>query len=144
MNQVANNLLAGSCMTDCINKGTGTSECSNICYPLNEGTNEITNPALGSLTNQSGISFFQDVIPRFVTLGIIIGALIFFFMLITGAISWISSGGDKQSLETARSKITNALVGLVILFALFAAIKLIERFFGISILSLDIASLIIR
>lgn len=140
-----NNLLADTgCMTNCINSGTGTSECANICYPLNPGTNEITNPALGSLTNQTGVSFFQSLLPRIVTLGLIIGVLIFFFTLIMGAIQWISSGGDKQSLEAARGKISNALIGLVILFAAFAIIKLIERFFGIPILTLDIGRLIIQ
>lgn len=143
---MTNNLLAAGsdCMTECINGGTGTSECSNICYPLNPGTNEITNPALGSLTNQSGVSFLQKLLPALVTMGLIIGALVFVFMLITGAIAWISSGGDKQSLESARGKITSALVGLVILLAVFAIIKLIEVFFGISILALDIGSLIIE
>ena len=141
-----NNLLAAgsSCMTDCINNGTGTSECADKCYPLNAGTNEITNPALGKLTNQTGVSFFQNLLPRLVTLGFIAGVLIFFFMLVMGAIQWISSGGDKQGLEAARGRITNALVGLIILFAAFAIVKLIESFFGISILTLDIASLIIQ
>ena len=143
---MTNNLLAAgsNCMTECINKGTGTSECSNICYPLNPGTNEITNPALGSLTNQTGVSFFSKIVPKFVVLALIAGALIFFFMLVTGAIQWISSGGDKQALEGARGKISNALIGLVILFALFAIVKLIERFFGISILTLDIGKLVIQ
>lgn len=145
-NTLTNNVLAAgsSCMTDCINNGTGTSECSNICYPLNPGTNEITNPVLGPLTNQSGISFFQKLITSLVTLGLIVGALIFFFTLVMGAIQWISSGGDKQALESARGKITNALVGIVILFAVFAIVKLIEYFFGISILTLDISKLIIQ
>ena len=143
---MTNNLLAAgsSCMTNCINKGTGTSECANICYPLNVGTNEITNPALGSLTNQTGVSFFQSLLPRIVTIGLIAGVLIFFFTLVMGAIQWISSGGDKQALEGARGKISNALIGLVILFAAFAIIKLIERFFGISILTLDIGKLVIQ
>lgn len=64
-------------------------------------------------------------------------------MLTTGAISWIASGGDKQSLETAKSKITNALVGIIILFSAFAVVKFIESFFGISILTLDIDALVI-
>lgn len=108
----------------------------------------INNPILGNLGNSgggvSGVLFFQKLISSLVTVALIIGSLVFFFTLVTGAIQWISSGGDKQSLETAKSKISNALIGLVILFAVFAIIKLIESFFHISILTLDIGSLVIK
>lgn len=104
----------------------------------------ITNPALGSLGNQTGESFFSKALPAGIGLAFIIGTIIFFAMLIMGAISWISSGGDKQKLETARGTITSAIVGIVILFASYAVIRLIENFFGIHILTLDITSLVIQ
>lgn len=104
----------------------------------------ITNPALGNLNKQTGASFFQKFVPRFLTLGLLVGTLIFFFILIMGAIQWISSGGDKQALEGAKSKVTNAFIGIVILFSIFAILKLVESFFGISILTLDIGGLAIQ
>jgi hypothetical protein len=104
----------------------------------------IKNPVLGTLGNMSGESFFQKIVPAAITLAFIIGALIFFFMLIVGAIKWISSSGDKQALESARGTITSALIGIIILFATFAIIRLIEHFFGIKILTLDIGSLVIQ
>lgn len=106
---------------------------------------EITNPALGpGLQGKTGIGFFQAFLPQLLTLGFVIGTVIFFFILIIGAIQWITSGGDKTAMEGARGKITNAVVGLVILFCIFAILKLIENFFGISILTLDIGSLEIQ
>jgi len=104
----------------------------------------IVNPTLGDLGKETGVSFFQKLIPALVNILLIGGALVFFFVLVTGAIQWISSGGDKQAIENARSKITNALIGIVILFTVFAIVRLIEYFFGISILTLDIASLTIQ
>lgn len=92
----------------------------------------------------SGINFFQKLIPSLVIIALAIGVLIFFFNLISGAIQWISSGGDKEGVGQARKKISNALVGLVILFAIFAIAALIEYFFNIKILTLDIDSLVIR
>ena len=107
--------------------------------------NTITNPALGSsLQSQTGVEFFQDLVPRMVGLAFLIGVLIFFFIMIMGAIQWISSGGDKAAVEGARGKITNAIVGVVILLSLFALLKIIEDFFGINILALDIGPLIIQ
>lgn len=107
---------------------------------------EIGNPALGPslqgyLGTEGGSGFFSAILPRAVALVFVVGALIFFFMLVWGAISWISSGGDKQALESARGRITSALVGLVLLFVALAIIKFIESFFGINILTLDIGPL---
>jgi len=109
---------------------------------------EITNPALGdnlgALLKADPMWFFQKIIPNLITLAFTVAILIFFFMLITGAIQWISSGGDKQGLEGARGKLSNALIGLVILLSMFALMKLIETFFGVSILTLDIGALKIK
>lgn len=104
----------------------------------------ITNPLLkDTLQTKTGVEFFQSFVPNLITLGLIIGAVFFLFILIIGAIQWISSGGDKNALEEAKHKITNAIVGIIILFSVFAVLKLIENFFGISILTLDIGSLAI-
>lgn len=105
----------------------------------------ITNPALGpSLQTKSGIQFFGELLPRMVGLGFLVGVLIFFFVMIAGAIGWITSGGDKAAIESARGRITSAIIGLLILFALFALIGAIENFFGINILSLDIGPFAIK
>jgi TRAP-type C4-dicarboxylate transport system permease small subunit len=106
---------------------------------------KITNPALQeTLQKKSGIEFFQNFLPRFVGLAFVIGILVFFFIMITGAIQWMASGGDKTGLEAARGKLANALVGIVILLSLFALFKIIENFFGINILTLDIGPLKIQ
>lgn len=110
-----------------------------------EITNPVLGPALQGLSqSEGGVAFFQKLLPAAITLCLVVGVIIFFFMLIMGAIQWISSGGDKQGLESAKGKLTNALIGIVILFSVFAVAKLIETFFGISILTLDIGSLIIK
>ncbi|PIZ46869.1 hypothetical protein COY29_05910 [Candidatus Woesebacteria bacterium CG_4_10_14_0_2_um_filter_39_14] len=108
------------------------------------GSAGINNPVLGpKLQGKTGLQFFQTFLPHLLTIGLIIGVLFFFFIIIIGAIQWISSGGDKNALEEAKHKITNAIIGVVILFSIFAILKLIENFFGISILTLDIGSLAI-
>jgi len=104
----------------------------------------LTNPVLGNLGKQTGASFFAKFIPSAIGLAFIVGSLVFFAMLVWGAIEWISSGGDKQHLEGARGRITNALIGIVILFAAYAILNVIEIFFGIKILTLDISPLIIQ
>ncbi|OGM03999.1 hypothetical protein A2715_03890 [Candidatus Woesebacteria bacterium RIFCSPHIGHO2_01_FULL_39_32] len=78
------------------------------------------------------------IISALIILVLIIAALIFFFMLVWGGIKYITSGGDKAQTEAARGQITAALIGLVIVFAAWAIINLVNIFFGINILSLNI------
>jgi len=112
---------------------------------ISAANNSITNPVINtSLQGKTGIGFFGLLLPNLFTLALIIGSIIFVFVMIMGAVQWISSGGDKQALEGAKSKISNAFVGLVIMLAIFAIIKVLENFFGIHILTLDIGALIIK
>ena len=104
----------------------------------------LGNPVLGDLGNLSGSQFFQGFLRGLVNFGLIVGAVIFLFMLLLGAIQWISSGGDKANVEAARSRLTTALIGLVLLFAVFAIINVIDTFFGTEILRLDIPSIVIQ
>lgn len=106
----------------------------------------IENPITGNLNSnsKSGADFFAKFIPTLINILFVGGALIFFFMLLIGAIQWISSGGDKQAVQNARGRITSALVGIVILLSIFAIVSLLEKFFGITLLTIDIGGLIIR
>lgn len=109
--------------------------------------NEIVNPAIGKLNDlagKTGVGFFQKLLPSAIGLLFVVGIVIFIFMILLGAIGWISSGGDKAALEGAKGKISNAIIGLVILLSTFALFKLIETFFGINILTIDIGPLIIQ
>jgi len=64
---------------------------------------------------------------------LIIAALLAFLYLIMGGISWITSGGDKANLETARNKITHAIVGLIIVGAAWAIMILVQNFLGVTV-----------
>lgn len=88
---------------------------------------------LGDLTVPSLVS-------GLIRLVLMVAALVFFFILVVGGIKWIVSGGDKAQTESARNQITAALVGLVIVFAAWAILKLIQTFFGIDILQLSLPS----
>ncbi len=108
------------------------------------GVSGINNPALGNLSNCDSVFFFSQLIQGLIGLAFVVGSVLFFFMLLIGAIQWITSGGDKGAVEAARGRVTQALIGIVVLFSVFAIIKLIEGFFGINILLIDIGPLIIK
>lgn len=110
---------------------------------------DITNPALSGrlkliLANEGGAGFFSRLLPNLVGALFGIGMIYFFFRLLLGAIDWIGSGGDKAKTESARGKISGAIIGLLFLFSTFALTVLIEGIFGINILKIDIDNYIIR
>jgi hypothetical protein len=83
----------------------------------------------------------QGMISGAVKLVMIVAALVFFFLLIVGGIQWMTSGGDKAATESARGRITAALIGLVIVFSAWAIATLLQALFGVDIFNLVIPSL---
>ena len=69
-----------------------------------------------------------------ISLVLIVVAIVFFFILVIGGLKWVTSGGDEKKVGAARAQITNALIGLAIVFAAWAIMKLIGTIFGIDIL----------
>ncbi len=105
----------------------------------------VTNPMLDpGIQNRTGLGFFQSFLPALIGFALVAGVVIFMLVFLIGAITWITSGGDKAKMESAKSRVSTALVGLVILFSTFAIIALIEGFFSINILTLDIGILRIQ
>ena len=84
----------------------------------------------------------QITVPNIVQTGIrlvlVVASLVAFFFLVLGGIKWVTSGGDKEQTQKAQGQITAALVGLVIVFSAWAILRLVEAFFGISILKLTV------
>lgn len=65
----------------------------------------------------------------------VVAAIWFIFQFIIAGYQWISSGGDKNNLQQARDKITNSLIGLIIVVAAWIVIGVIGQILGISILN---------
>lgn len=86
---------------------------------------------------QGGLSELDNILGNAITLFIIAGIILSLIYLAWGGISWISSGGDKAKLQSARAKITWAIIGLVLLFASFFIISIISYLFNIELLRLS-------
>lgn len=72
-----------------------------------------------------------QVLNIMVTVGVI--AVLFYFIL--GAIDWITAGGDSGKTQKAREKMTNAVVGLIILISAVALMIFVQRLLGICVLN---------
>lgn len=60
-----------------------------------------------------------------------IAVIIALFYLVIGGIRWMTSGGDKAKVESARNHIIAALIGLVVAFLAFFIMNLALSLFGI-------------
>ena len=80
------------------------------------------NPAnLGTIVNE----FLKYLFPA--------AGLLLFFFLVIGGLSFLTSGGDPKAMEKAKGKITNALVGFLIIFVAYWLVQLLEYIFGITV-----------
>lgn len=60
----------------------------------------------------------------------LLGALLVFLQLILAGFYWITSGGDKGKVDSARQRLIAAVVGLIILASSFAILTLGLNFLG--------------
>lgn len=95
-------------------------------------------PAQGSGFSSLGNFTLPDIVSALIRGALVVAAIVFFFILVIGGIKWIASGGDKTATEGARNQITAALVGLVIVFAAWAIVALVNVFFRVDIFNLNI------
>ncbi len=81
------------------------------------------------------------LVSALITLIMVVAALAFVFMLITGGIRWMLAGGKKEKVDEAKTQLINAFIGIFIVFAAWAIVNLVSLFFGIELLSFEIPTL---
>lgn len=84
--------------------------------------------AIGTIKQPVGPSIFQSDPQQ--ALGVLIGKGINLFVILTslfmlaylmwGALDWVLSGGEKERITKAQHKITNAVLGLIILIVVIS------------------------
>ncbi len=84
-----------------------------------------------SKPEQVQITDLGRLISTGISVAIILAGILVFVFLVWGGLEWIMSGGDKGKVEAARNRIVNALVGLAIIAASWALIRIIGYFFGV-------------
>lgn len=76
----------------------------------------------------SGITRMVSSIIGFMTIA---AGVWFLFQFIIGGFNWISAGGDKAKLQSSRDRLTNSLVGLVVVVAGWSILALAGTFLGV-------------
>jgi hypothetical protein len=107
-----------------------------------EGLGPFGNLGKGAGGATAGLSGIAAAISGVIGIMTIAAGIWFLFQFMTGALGWLSSGGDKAKLEGARQRITNALIGLVIVVAGWSILAIASQFFGVDFLLENPATLI--
>lgn len=99
----------------------------------------FTGPGTGRLAKPSASGAFSDfskIISMAIGVMTLVALIWFLFVLITGAIGIIGSGGDAKALESSKKRITNGLIGLIVVIAAIFVVDLIGTIFGIKYLDI--------
>jgi hypothetical protein len=65
----------------------------------------------------------------------VISALMVLLYLLWGAFDWITAGSESGKTQKARDKMTNAVIGLVVLGAAVAIFQIVRMFLGLNFFS---------
>jgi hypothetical protein len=92
-------------------------------------------PTAASANSEKVGGAVNTVISSLIGFLTILSGLWFLFQFIIAGYQWISSGGDKHNVQAAREKITNAILGLVIVISAWIIVGLLGKLMGLDILN---------
>ena len=92
-----------------------------ICNPVLKNCVSSTNPT----------QYTNNVLSTVVSLFFIVGIIYFFWHLIFAGYHLIGSDGDPKKIETAKNELTYSVLGLIVIFSIFAILKFVGVVLGI-------------
>lgn len=112
-----------------------------MTQPLAQLINPVIPESIGRGGTEKGGTAIGLLLGNILGGMMVVGFLTAMIFLMTGAFHWITSGGDKASLESARNKIIHSLVGLIVLASVWAMMSVVSQFLGISFPNIIIPSI---
>jgi len=97
------------------------------------GTNYNTVSSNATVKLGFTVPSFDTVLSFIIRFFFIVSGLVALLYLLLGALSWITSGGNKESVDKAREKIQAALIGLILIFVVLAIVSVIENIFSLGL-----------
>ncbi len=89
--------------------------------------------------NSKSLTFYNpdligELVSRLLLFAIVAAGLFFFVRLLVAGFGFLTSQGDSAKIQSASKNITNAALGLVLVFSAFFIAQMLEVLFGINIL----------
>ena len=109
--------------------------------PANDTMNILSDASLGTIGGSGlgpfgeapgdGLTGITKIVSSVIGFMTIAAGIWFLFQFIVGGFKWISAGGDKAKLEAARDKLTNSLIGIIVVVAGWSVLALVGTFLGV-------------
>lgn len=74
-----------------------------------------------------------DIVNKLLPVLFTLAGLILFIMFIWGGFDLLTSGGDPKKAESAKGKITNAIIGFAIVFIAYWLTQILSFVFGLEV-----------
>lgn len=83
------------------------------------------------MVNEATLGFeipnFSTLLTFLIRFIFVVAGVIALIMMLWGALSWVTSGGDKGNVENARNKIVQAVVGILLIIVVVAVVATLEQ-----------------
>jgi len=95
-------------------------------------TNPVINKKFGDISSgNTGTTIIGSLLSNIFNIMIIAGAVILIIMIIWSGIAIIGGSGDKERVQNAQRRLTNSIIGFIILICVFAIANFIGGVFGL-------------
>ncbi|MDH5533402.1 MAG: hypothetical protein OEX81_03180 [Candidatus Pacebacteria bacterium] len=78
---------------------------------------------------------FPEWLAMLINSVMIVAALLLLIYMLWGGIAWLTAAGDSSKISAARDKMTQAVIGIVVLSASIAIFMLVQTILGIEVLN---------
>ncbi len=85
----------------------------------------ISPPAAMNVGGSDPVAGLGKFIAFGINMFILVAGMFLILYLLMGAFDWITSGGEKEKIVKAQSKITNALIGMVLVFVVLTVFNVL-------------------
>lgn len=65
----------------------------------------------------------------------VIAGLAFLIYFLLGGLQWLTAGGDKAKVDSAKTQMTNGVIGLIIIVAAYGIVWIVGNVLGFNILN---------
>jgi len=95
------------------------------------GGTDLGKPELGTTADTGNV--LGQIISSVSNVIISLAAIAVLMYFLWAGYNWLTAGGDKQKVEEARTRITNALIGMAIVASALALSAIVNKFFGTNV-----------
>ncbi|MBD3250610.1 MAG: hypothetical protein GF381_03520 [Candidatus Pacebacteria bacterium] len=92
-------------------------------------------PHAETVVEQGGGAGMANLISALLEVALLIAGILVLLFLVWGAVEWIAAGGESSKIEKARNKITQAIIGIIVLSATIAVFNLVQTFLGVTLIN---------